>query len=96
MDFDEFQSVVEGFIDRSSQGSGEMQASSFFELLFAKMTERVTETIEVEGEVVNNRLVLRLPAELESTVQVKNNEILIGGHRIMVKLKDGPIYPTAH
>lgn len=96
MNYDEFQSVMDGFIDRSSQESGEMPASTFFELLFAQMTERVTETIEVVGEVVNNRLVLQLPADLESTVHVKNNEILIGGQRIVVKLKDSPVYPTAY
>ena len=96
IDFDEFQSVADGFIERSSRGFGEMPASSFFELLFEKMTERVTETIELEGEVVDNQLVLRLPVELETAVHVKNNEILIGDRRIIVKLKDGSVYPTAH
>lgn len=96
IDFDEFQSVADGFIERSSHGFGEMPASSFFELLFERMAERVTETIELEGEVVDNQLVLRLPIELETAVHVKNNEILIGDRRIIVKLKDGSVYPTAH
>ena len=96
IDFDEFQSVADRFIERSSHEFGEMPASSFFELLFEKMAERVTETIELEGEVVDNQLVLRLPVDLETAVQVKNNEILIGGRRIIVKLKNGPLYPTAH
>ena len=77
MDFDQFQSMADGFIERSSHEFGEMPASPFFELLFEKMAERVTETIELEGEVVDNQLVLRLPVELETTVHVKNNEILI-------------------
>ena len=96
IDFDEFQTIADGFIDRSAHEFGEMPASSFFELLFEKMAERITETIELEGEVVDNQLVLRLPAELESIIHVKNNEILIGDRRIIVKLKNGPIYPTAH
>ena len=96
IDFEEFQSVADRFIERSSHEFGEMPASSFFELLFEKMAERVTETIELEGEVVDNQLVLRLPVDLETAVQVKNNEILIGDRRIIVKLKNGPIYPTAH
>ena len=73
-----------------------MPASSFFELLFEKMAERVTETIELEGEVVDNQLILRLPSDLETTVHVQENEILIGDRRIIVKLKNGPVYPTAH
>ena len=96
IDFDEFQLIADGFIERSSHEFGEMPASSFFELLFEKMTERVTETIELEGEIVDNQLVLRLPVELETAVHVKNNEILIGDRRIIVKLKNGPVYPTAY
>lgn len=37
IDFDKFQLVADGFIDRSSQEFGEMPASSFFELLIDKM-----------------------------------------------------------
>ena len=40
MDFEEFQLVVDAFIERSSQGFDEMPASVFFELLMAKMAER--------------------------------------------------------
>lgn len=87
MDFDKFQSVVDGFIERSSHTYGEMPTPAFFELLFEKMAERVTETIELEGKIVNNQLVLRMPIDVETGVQVKNNEILVGERRIVVKLK---------
>ena len=70
-DFDEFQSIADGFIDRSAHEFKEMRRVLFFELLFEKMAERVTETIELEGEVVDNQLVLRLPAaDLETAVHV--------------------------
>ena len=96
IDFDEFQSIADGFIERSSHEFGEMSASTFFELLFEKMAEKVTETIELEGEIVDNELILRLPTELGTAVHVKNNEILMSDRRIIVKLKNGPVYPTAH
>lgn len=96
MDFDDFQAVADGFIERSSREFGEMPASSFFELLFEKMAERVTETVEVEGEIINNQLVLKLPVDVETVVQVKDNEILVGDRRIVVKLKPDAIYRTAH
>lgn len=95
MDVDKFQSIADAFIDRSSQEFGEMPASSFFELLFDRMAERVSETVEVEGEIVDNQLVLKLPGDAETAVQVKDNEILIGDRRIVVKLKDNTIYRTA-
>lgn len=96
MDYDKFQVVADRFIDRSAQEFGEMPASSFFELLFEKMAERVTETVELEGESVKNQLVLKLPIDVETAVQVKANEILVGDHRIVVKLKDDTIYPIVH
>ena len=96
IDFDKFQSIADGYIDRFSQEFGEMPASSFFELLFDNMSERVAETVELEVEIVNNQLVLKMPTDLETAVQVKDNEILIGDRRIVVKLKDDTIYPTVH
>ena len=54
------------------------------------MAERVTETIELEVDIVDNQLVLEPPM---GAVQVARNEILIGDQRIVVKLKDKPIYP---
>lgn len=59
------------------------------------MAERVTETVEVEGEIVNNQRVLKLPADMETAVQVKDNEILVGDRRIVVRLKNDTVYPTA-
>ena len=73
-----------------------MPASSFFELLFDRMAERVSETVEIEAEIVDNQLVLKLPVDAETALQVKDNEILVGDRRIVVKLKDNTIYPTAH
>lgn len=48
---DKFQRLIDDFIDRSSQEFGEMPASSFFELLFDKMAERVSEADDAEGEI---------------------------------------------
>lgn len=96
MKYEAFQSLIDGHIDRSSQNSGEMPASAFFELLFERIAERASETVELVGEIVNNRLVLRLPTDMETAVQVKDNEILIGNRRIVVKLKNDAVYPTAH
>ena len=96
LDYEQFESLVDSFIERSLHEFGEMPASPFFELLFEKRAERMTETVEVEGEIVNNRLVLKLPADMETAVQVKDNEILIGDRRIVVRLKNDTVYPTAH
>jgi hypothetical protein len=96
VDFDDFQEVADSFIERSSHGYGEMSASAFFELLFEKMSERVNETIEVEGEIVDNQLVLLMPMDVETAVQVRKNEILVGDRRIVVRLKGNAGCPTVN
>ncbi|MCI0577184.1 MAG: hypothetical protein L0332_09765 [Chloroflexi bacterium] len=88
MEHEEFLSLIDGYIERSTQESDEMPASVFFELLFKRLTEKVTETIELEIEIVDNQPVLQPPI---SAVQVASNEILIGDRRIVVKLKDETI-----
>lgn len=52
MDVDKFQLLVDEFIDRTSEELGEMPASIFFELLFDKMAEGMTETTEAKGEII--------------------------------------------
>jgi hypothetical protein len=57
MEYDKFQRLADGFIDRSSHEFGEMPASIFFELLFEKMAGRVTEPVELQAEIVDKRLI---------------------------------------
>ena len=92
MEYEEFESLIDGYIERSTREDDEMPASIFFELLFKRLSEKVTETIELEIEIVDNQPVLQPPI---GAVQVASNEILVGDRRIVVKLKDDTIYPTA-
>jgi hypothetical protein len=55
----------------------------------------VKETIELEGHVIGDQLVLRMPAGVETAVQVRGNEILVGNQRIVVRLKDGDVLTKA-
>lgn len=56
MDVDKFQLLANEFIDRTTEELGEMPASIFFELLFDKMAEGVTETTEPKGEIITPKL----------------------------------------
>jgi hypothetical protein len=93
MSYGEFESLVDNYIDRSAQVDDEMPASTFFELLFEQAARRVKETIEVEGDIVGDQLILRVPPGVETAVQVRGNEILVGNQRIVVRLKDGDVLP---
>jgi hypothetical protein len=91
MEYEDFLSLMDGYIERSTQESDEMPASVFFDLLFQRLSEKVTETIELEIEIVDNQPVLQPPI---GAVQIASNEILLGDRRIVVKLKNGSTYPT--
>ena len=87
MGYDEFQTLIDHYIERSSQQSGEMPASTFFALLFEKAAQRATGTIEVTGRVVDGQLVLTPLAERGTGVQTHGNQILVGDRRIVVTLE---------
>ena len=58
-----------------------MPASVFLELLFKRMAQTATETIELEVEIVDDKLVLQPPMGRTSHEQ----RILIGDRRIVGK-----------
>lgn len=87
MNDEAFYILIDNYIDRIAEKRDDMPASTFFELLFERAAQLVTETVEVERELVNNQLVLRVPVGTESAIQVKGNEILVGNQHIVVKFK---------
>jgi hypothetical protein len=76
---------------------GELEARLFYEALQEMLgADSEDDLLEVEGEIVDNQLVLNLPADFEQIEQVRDMVILVGGRRIAIRLKDDKIYPTAH
>lgn len=47
MTYEQFETMTDDYIERSSQESGEMPASAFFALLFEKMAARAQETVSI-------------------------------------------------
>lgn len=85
---EEFEKLVEAFIERDALGSTDLPMDMFFELWAQIEEERERETIELEGEVVGDQLVFSLPEESVSSVVVQDNQIFLGDRRIVVHLKD--------
>ena len=86
MNYNEMSALINDYIDRSAQHSGEMPASTFFPLLFANLAQRVKKTFEVEGRIVNGQLVFLTSDAPSSELYVQNNQIVIGEQRIVVRL----------
>lgn len=86
MSYDEVGVLIDRFIERSSQQSGEMPVASFFELLFTRAAQRVQKTLEIEGRIVDGQLIFTLPKMSGANLHVQDNQIVIGEQRIVVTL----------
>ena len=57
---EEFETVIENFIELEAEGMDEMEASTFFRLWDEIEKKRAKSTIEVEGNIMEGKLVLSL------------------------------------
>ncbi len=100
MPTDKFDTVIDAFIERETRDMGELDAPLFYEALREMITSETSvdsvKMLEVEGEIVDNQLVLDLPIELEFTKQMRDIAILVGDRRISVKWKNDTTYPFVH
>ncbi len=95
MTTDEFDAVIDAYIERETKDMGELDAPLFYEALKEMVaSDDASNMVEVAGEIVDNQLVLDLPEELETAEQIRDMAILVGGRRIAIKWKANPIYPT--
>jgi hypothetical protein len=95
MSTDEFDAVIDAYIERETKDMGELDAPLFYEALKEMITSNDgSDTIEVAGKIVGNQLVLDWPKELETAEQIRDMAILVGSRRIAIKWKANPIYPT--
>lgn len=93
---EEFEAIIDAYIDRETKDTGELDAPLFYEALREMVgADAVAGEIEVEGKIVDNQLVLDLPEEWESAAYFGNISVLFGDRRVAVKLKDGPVHPMA-
>ena len=81
----EFDTLIDGYIDREATGYGEIPAEIFFDLLLERIAARAGETLNLEIVVVEDRLVIT-PDREASDVVVRGNEILVGEHRLVLQL----------
>ena len=82
---EEFQSVIENFIEQGASGTDEMCMSTFFRLWDDIEKKRPKPTIEVQGSIVAGKLVFSLPQPVLN-VSVRENEIVTPYERIVVRL----------
>ena len=83
----EFEELIDGYIERQANGYGEMPADIFFDLLLERMAVTHSEPVKLEIAVdsESNGLLITPDREM-SDIAVHGNEILVGGHRLVLEL----------
>lgn len=83
----EFDSLVDGYIERTATGYGEMPAEFFLDLLVERMAAKADETVNLSIDVSEEDLVITPDREL-SDIVIRGNEILVGKRRFVLKLAE--------
>ena len=84
---DEFDALMEQYIERETEDSGEIQDSLFYEALAHTFGADVAEeVVELEGRLVGSQLQLQLTEEPGSGVEVRENEIVVHNIRFVIRM----------
>lgn len=80
----EFDSLVDGYIERAATGYGEMPAGIFLDLLTERIATKADETLNLPLEIIGEKLAITPDREVAGVV-VRGNEILTGRYRLVLK-----------
>jgi hypothetical protein len=82
----EFNSMVDGYIERTATGYGEMPAEYFLDLLVERMAAKADETVNLSINVSEDDDLVITPDRELSDIVIRGNEILVGNRRFVLKL----------
>jgi hypothetical protein len=85
----EFDALIEGHIERTATGAGEMPADIFLDILLERIAAQTNATLTLNIDVTDDQLVIT-PDRDSAEVVVHGNEVLIGGHRLVLQLARRP------
>lgn len=94
MNEQEFQQIIDNYIDRAAAGQADVLPEVFFDLLAEKLAQNVDETVTLLVDIDNNDLTLRPDREFADVV-VRGNEIIVGNHRFVLQLATAPDAPSS-
>jgi hypothetical protein len=85
----EFDALVDGFIERTATGYGEMPAEHFLELLTERIAAKTDETVHLSIDVVGDDDDLLITPDRElSDIVIRGNEIWVGNRKLVLKLAE--------
>ncbi len=85
----QFDQLIDQYIDRAAQDEADVPVEVFFDLLVQRLSQRVDEPVTLFVDVENNDLTLRAEQEVPDVV-VRGNELIVGNHRFILQLAPPP------
>jgi hypothetical protein len=85
----EFDMLINSHIERTAAGPRELSPDVFLDLLLERIAARASATLTLTIDVTDDQLVIT-PDRDSAEVVVQGNEVLIGGHRLVLQLARRP------
>ncbi len=85
----EFDALIDGHIERTAAGESELPVDVFLDVLLERIAARTSATLTLNIDVADDQLVIT-PDRDSAEVVVQGNEVLIGGHRLVLQLARHP------
>jgi len=85
MEATNFEALLGDFNARQAEQEGDLLPAEVFFQLWAEM-ERADSTIDIEGRIIGDQIVFRLPPAQDRLVEVEGNVIQFGRQRVRVHL----------
>ena len=81
----EFDALIEGHIEQTAAGHGELPVDVFVDLLFERLAANSRTPVTLSIDMRGDQLVIT-PDRESADVVVQGNEVLIGGRRLVLRL----------
>ena len=82
----EFDSLIDGYIERAATSYGEMPAEFFLDLLMERMVAKADEIVNLSIDVGETDNLVITPDRELSDIVIRGNEIFIGKRRFILRL----------
>jgi len=84
----EFETLVDGYIERTASGYGEMPAEHFLGLLTERIAAKTEEIVNLSIDVGGNDALQITPDREWSDIVIHGNEIWVGNRKLVLKLAE--------
>jgi len=84
----EFDTLVDGYIERTARGYGEMPAEHFLSLLTERMAAKTAETVNLSIDVGDDDDLRITPDRELSDIVIRGNEIWVGNRKLVLRLAE--------